>query len=816
MTAAPNLKTGFNSRSIHRHVPLWLTFFIGLTGVLMIPKGVVMGDPAEYTFVAHVLGIAHPPGYAFMTLVSKLFQLLIPVGNIAQRTHLVGVVAGAIAATAVAGTVAELLNGRRAGWLGMVAGLALLFSANFWQHRLHANPHIITATFLAVNLFLLTKWHSFVAQRGLGRTPKAGGYNTPIAPEPSSAGHPFNFYLLAFALSAGLGVTHHPLTVFAFPAYTLFILVVWFGNGGTTGRLLRVGLVMFAIAMVGLLPWLYFPLRAPALVGTQFPSDMNRLDGFLNLVLARGLRVNLFAFGWRDQVDRFMVFFSLLRLQYTWPVIAVAVVGVLRVVRRQRASAVLLVGAFLFNYAFVINTVQDVMAYLLGPFVLIAILAGVGMASLLDAVPAKRVSWLVAGLVLVGVLWPFGRNFLHIYDSLTLYDEGEAYIDAVHAQFDGSGEGAVLLNDWEHMTVLWYADRVEGRTLDEADIRPIFVSAATPWVDGVFQNLPSGPVYLSRFERSIFDAGFRIRPRQAVWQVVEPGDTTLPSELTSRPPNGEPVSIVGHALQANGGDHPVVYAQDKLRLTLALQASAETDDVYAPELWLADDLYLPFTTDSHLLTSQYQPGEIIVEAYDFAVPDTWNFEGGSATVQLRNLTTDSLVGQPVVVRNLLYGDNLFPPRYGRFLANFRQQVGLSRSVVRSGLQMRSNSWEKPLVVQPSDTIHITLNWEALNVPTDSYTVFVHLIDYGNRPIIDDLDYTPLGGAAPTHLWFPKWLPGQTYTDPYQMRLDGVPPGDYLIEVGLYEQFTKRRLPIADENGNHVGDRFILGGVTVQP
>src|SRR5690606_19827045 len=45
--------------------------------------------------------------------------------------------------------------------------------------------------------------------------------------------HPFipsQKWLYAFCLSAGLGITHHPLTVFGFPAYALFILGVWWGK----------------------------------------------------------------------------------------------------------------------------------------------------------------------------------------------------------------------------------------------------------------------------------------------------------------------------------------------------------------------------------------------------------------------------------------------------------------------------------------------------------------------------------------------------------------------------------------------------------
>ena len=118
--------------------------------------------------------------------------------------------------------------------------------------------------------------------------------------------------------------------------------------------------------------------------------------------------------------------------------------------------------------------------------------------------------------------------------------------------------------------------------------------------------------------------------------------------------------------------------------------------------------------------------------------------------------------------------------------------------------------------QAGDTLNITLQWQSLAPAEESYTIFVHLIDLGNRPIIDNLDYTPLGGAFPTHLWIPKWLPGQRVFDPYRMELpQDLPPGTYQIEVGLYEMVSKRRLHISDENGNLVGDRYILGQVVVE-
>ena len=240
-----------------------------------------------------------------------------------------------------------------------------------------------------------------------------------------------------------------------------------------------------------------------------------------------------------------------------------------------------------------------------------------------------------------------------------------------------------------------------------------------------------------------------------------------------------------------------------------------TDDIYVPVINLTGDVTLPFTTDSHLLSNEWLPGEVIVEAFEFVLPPADVWDGGTVGVRLQNLSRNEDAGFEVGVGTIEYQPYLQSAKPD-MLASFRERAALRRATARIGLgQQRSAPWDAPIYAQSGDTIHLTLQWQVLATPEDSYTIFVHLIDFGNRPIIDNLDYTPLGGATPSHLWFPKWLPGQTMLDPYQMKLDGVAPGEYLIEVGIYEQFTKRRLHIYDEQGNINGDRFILGAVVVE-
>ena len=349
-------------------------------------------------------------------------------------------------------------------------------------------------------------------------------------------------WLLAFSFSAGLGVTHHPLTVFSFPAYGLFILLV----RPAIWRDWRLILKMLALALLGLSVWLYFPIRS-AMGPPIGPTTMNTLDGFLDHVLGRGITEALPYYALPEQADRLVVFWSILRLQYTLPVIFLAALAVLWpliswAARRRgklqdfpqaAAPLGLYVLAFLSNYAFVISLkAQDIMAYLLGPLLVIGLLAGIGLYYLLLSTqralqPGKTPLLLLLGaLLLLGPFVQIVRNLQRI--SLQEYNEGNAYVDAVFSQFAGQGAGAVLLNDWEHMTPLWYTQLVEGRWPDAQDVRPEYVSTARTWLDNVFDFLPGGPVYLSNYRREIVDAGFRLRPYGPFYQVVEPGEKSVP------------------------------------------------------------------------------------------------------------------------------------------------------------------------------------------------------------------------------------------------------------------------------------------------
>jgi hypothetical protein len=180
-----------------------------------------------------------------------------------------------------------------------------------------------------------------------------------------------------------------------------------------------------------------------------------------------------------------------------------------------------------------------------------------------------------------------------------------------------------------------------------------------------------------------------------------------------------------------------------------------------------------------------------------------SFSGGEAALPLG---TVEVVAHPWAARAARAND--------RALVNLGNDVALVSGRARVGLGFRQGPWARPLTARPGQALHLTLRWDVLGRPRMSYTVFLHLIDAEGRSVLGH-DYTPLGGAFPSYLWFPKWLEGQRVSDPYRLELpDTLPPGQYWVEVGMYEMGTVRRVPQLAADGTMVGDRTILGPLVV--
>jgi hypothetical protein len=96
-----------------------------------------------------------------------------------------------------------------------------------------------------------------------------------------------------------------------------------------------------------------------------------------------------------------------------------------------------------------------------------------------------------------------------------------------------------------------------------------------------------------------------------------------------------------------------------------------------------------------------------------------------------------------------------------------------------------------------DIAQFTLFWQAENrSPLRRYKVFLHVLDEGNH-IVGQRDAEPGGGARLTD----QWAPGEVVIDNYGLPIHAAtPPGEYRVEVGMYDAETGGRLLAPDGQG----------------
>jgi hypothetical protein len=103
--------------------------------------------------------------------------------------------------------------------------------------------------------------------------------------------------------------------------------------------------------------------------------------------------------------------------------------------------------------------------------------------------------------------------------------------------------------------------------------------------------------------------------------------------------------------------------------------------------------------------------------------------------------------------------------------------------------------------QQNDEITVTLVWQALASMPVNYTRFVHLLAAADQPPVAQNDSYPSGNSYPTS----QWQPGEVVVETVTLPLVNVPPGQYQLAIGFYQNLgnTFPRLP--SDNG----DQFIL-------
>jgi hypothetical protein len=257
-----------------------LILVTGLIYLNTLAPGVFGFDSAELATGVFTLGIVHPPGYPLYLLLGKIFSL-IPIGNLAYRLNLMSCFWGCVTIWLVYKIIDMFYGNKLIGW---AAAFVLSISNYFWQMSIVAEVYTLHTAFLVLNLFFLIKWR------------KRFG----------------NKWLYLFAICYGLSLGNHTSGILFAPGFAWLIL----SSSNWEWRNWKLTLGMALLFFCGLLPYLYFPIRAfsnPQLnyVTQYYQVDLTTPSGLLWMISGQAYRFFAFGYSFAEipvEIARFMSF----------------------------------------------------------------------------------------------------------------------------------------------------------------------------------------------------------------------------------------------------------------------------------------------------------------------------------------------------------------------------------------------------------------------------------------------------------------------------------------------------------------------------
>ncbi|MFQ6001314.1 MAG: hypothetical protein ACE5LG_06555, partial [Anaerolineae bacterium] len=269
-----------------------------------------------------------------------------------------------------------------------------------------------------------------------------------------------------------------------------------------------------------------------------------------------------------------------------------------------------------------------------------------------------------------------------------------------------------------------------------------------------------------------------------------------------------PLQVTFNSLELLGynWEEKPVQAGDTISFTLFWRALSDGAKDYSFVLQLIDaqgqliesGLRYRLGTEAYP-TSRWQPGEVIRGQYDYTIP-AWPSQPSPGKAEIRVTLLDprgAIWGTaPLFSFEVQETERIFEPPSPQYTLPEGSLGGLV-SLVGYGLTAES--------VRPGDSFTLVLYWRALAPIDKSYTVFAHLLDSENQVWAQE-DSLPSGGARPTT----GWVPGEFIIDEYELVVEAdAPPGEYLLEVGMYDASTGERLPAMDVEGRVLDNRIVL-------
>ncbi|MEM7111268.1 MAG: 6-pyruvoyl-tetrahydropterin synthase-related protein [Chloroflexota bacterium] len=132
------------------------------------------------------------------------------------------------------------------------------------------------------------------------------------------------------------------------------------------------------------------------------------------------------------------------------------------------------------------------------------------------------------------------------------------------------------------------------------------------------------------------------------------------------------------------------------------------------------------------------------------------------------------------------------------VANFGEQIALI-GYDRSAIELEAGNY-----------LDLTIYWKAQQPLDINYQSFIHVLDASGVLVAQSDHLNP--GEFPTR----RWPLDKFVRDPHQLYFaPDLTPGAYTVAAGLWVQTEGWRLPLLDENGQQVDDKFVLYEIVIR-
>lgn len=780
-------------------------------------------DSLEFPLVSYELGIAHPTGYPLYVLLGKLFTLG-PWRNVAWSVNLLSAVAGALTIALVYAVARELTRRRLPALLGAVA---LAVSPVFWSQAIIAEVYTLTSAFVAMLLWLALRWARrpllpvqpfslllvsdekertlFLPGEGLGRRlPRAmrralwrayalyRRFFPAVPPKQRLQPHPLIYALVGIY---GLSLTHHRIMLLLAPAMLVFVLLVerrLFRRAALLGpehpdrpRWLQVAgrpVVLLAICFFGpLLLYLYLPLRGH--VGSLDGQYAHTWRGFWQWVTASGYNVFLGENPLARDLDA-ASYAGLFWHQFGPIGLALAVLGLIGLVRRPKALALISLSFAAYVAFAVIYHVPDVEVFFIPAFVLTAIWIGVGLDYAADLLRIRGRSLALRRLLavscvlvfLAAIIQPLSiavRNYpdLDLSRRWIVHDYGW-YVLKQPLPADSTVVG--LLGE---MTLLRTFQSTAGARPDIATVaaddevaRREAVEAALAQGRAVFITRPLpglADAYALGSVTGLIDVAGDLET------LIRVGKPDFQGPVFPRPVDLELVpglKLLGYGVYEHRG-----HWQAWARLRLWWQAPNGLSQPYKVSARLVNEEgQMVSVTDAEPVagaypTTAWRPGEIVADAYEIPLPAGLPPGDYRPLVIVYDPASGDELGRGELASVYLEGNPARPPR--RAL-----EAGVEQPIYASFGDVELLGFSPPaseVVYRSGQTLPLTLLWQAIGQPRGDLRVSFWLSGAGQTPLGEE----PVGGRYPVS----DWRGGQVVRQwPILQVPDTQQPGSYRL------------------------------------